>query len=247
MYTIIRTLTASLFLIAGIQATGQESYQTLPSFDKIEIGPNIVAILEQGDQEDIRFELNGIHPDELHIESNGKKLHVYLDKARHYEKQKKTYENGCKFKKGWYDGNVVNVYITYQTLSKVVLKGEEDLDILGTITDDIFKMKIYGDSKVLVENVRIERLKVKMYGESTLEFGDGAIGFQKYTLFGENTINADRVASAKVKAINYGETELNVNTERLKFTLFGEIYITCGPGTDVRKGLVFGESSINQM
>ncbi len=246
MYFNIRNLAVCLFLVVSSTASTQDNYQTLSSFEKIEIGPNIRAILEQGDQEDIRFELNGIHPDELHIDVQGKKLHVYLDKARHVEKQKNVYDTGYKCKTGWYDGDVVNVYITYQTLSKVVLKGEEDLDIHGTITDDIFKMKIYGDSDVEVENLRVERLKVKMYGESTLTFQDGAIGLQKYTLYGENTIHADRVASAKVKAVNYGETELNINAEWLKFTVFGEIVVTCGPGTDVRKGLVFGESSINK-
>jgi putative autotransporter adhesin-like protein len=246
MHSTFRTLTACLFLLASIQAAAQDNYQTLPGFEKIEIGPNIIAILEQGDQEDIRYELNGIHPDELHVESHGNKLNVYLDKARHVEKQKKIYDNGYKQKVGWYDGDKVNVYITYQTLKKIVFKGEEKLDIHGTITDDIFKMKIYGDSDVEIENLRAERLKVKMYGESTLKFKNGAVGLQKYTLYGENTVHADGVASAKVKATNYGETELNVNTERLKFTVFGEIYITCGPGTDIRKGLVFGESSINK-
>jgi len=246
MYSTIRTLTACLLILTGIQASSQNNYQTLSSFEKVEIGPNISAILTQGDQENIRYELNGIHPDELHIDMSGNKLHVYLDKARHVEKQKKVYDNGYKQKKGWYDGDIVNVYITYQTLSKMVLKGAENHDILGTITDDIFKIKIYGESEVEFENLKAERLKVKMYGASTLKFQDGAIGLQKYTLYGENTILADRVASAKVKATNYGESELIVNTERLKFTVFGGIDITCGPGTDVRRGLVFGESSVNQ-
>lgn len=246
MYSNIRNLATCLLIFASFSSSAQDKYQTLSSFEKVEIGPNITAILIQGDQEDIRYEPNGIHPDELHIDVKGKKLHVYLDKARHVEKQKKVYDTGYKCKTGWYDGDVVNVYITYQTLSKVVLKGEEDHNIQGTITDDIFKMKIYGDSDVKIENLRAERLKVKMYGESTLEFQDGAIGLQKYTLYGENTIHADQVASAKVKAINYGESELNINAERLKLTAFGEIYVTCGPGTDVRKGLVFGESSINR-
>ena len=246
MKNTLTTLTSLVLLFTCLSTSAQDNYQTLSSFEKIEIGPNISAILVQGEQEDIRYELNGIHPDELHIDVQGKKLHVYLDKARHVEKQKKVYDTGNKCTTGWYDGNVVDVYITYQMLSKVVLKGEEDLNIHGTITDDIFKMKIYGDSDVEIENLRAERLKVKMYGESTLKFHNGAIGFQKYTLYGENTIHADQVASAKVKATNYGESELNVTTERLKFTVFGEIDITCGPGTDVRKGLVFGEASINK-
>jgi hypothetical protein len=246
MYSKINTLIAALILFAGFQATAQDNYRTLPGFEKITIGSNIVAILEQGNQEDIRFEMNGIHPDDLHISSNGNKLEIYLEHARHFEKNKKIYDNGYQQCTGWYGGDVVNVYITYQTLKKVVLKGEEKLNIQGTITDDLFKMKIYGDAIVEVENLRAERLKVKMYGESTLRFKGGAIGLQKYTLYGENTIYAEDLASARVKATNYGENELILNTEKLKFSSFGEIYVTCGPGTDIRKGIAFGESSINR-
>ena len=233
-------------LAMTMSAIAQETQTTVDFFNKVELGQRISAIIEPGDAPGIRYELHGIHPDELVISNSGNTLEVYLKHARNLEKQKKVYDDGYKHKIGWYEGGYVNVYISYTELKKLIVKGEHDVDILGTITTDIFKVKAYGDMDVEFEDLIAEKLKVKMYGECSLKLKDGAIAVQKYKLFGENHIDARNVAGQMAKATNYGETSLSVNTETVKFTVFGEIDVNCGRGTNVRKGMVLGEYSVSQ-
>ena len=123
-FALLLLFAASIF---SIQA--QEEYVAVDEFNKVELGQHIRAIFLPGETEGIRYELNGIHPDELIIRAKGKNLEIFLDKARNFEKQRKVYDNGYKEKMGWYQGNWVTVYISYMDLKKVVVKGDEDLDI----------------------------------------------------------------------------------------------------------------------
>lgn len=239
-------LLLSILMTTVVTAFTQGEIVQVDKFNKIELGQRIRAILIPGDSESVRYELVGVHPDDLIIRSSGKTLEVYLDKAKNIEKQRKVYDNGYKQKVDWYEGKWVNVYITYNELKKVTTKGEEDLDIKGTINTDVFKLKVYGDLDIEVDDLTAEKLKVKMYGENDLDIKSGAVGLQKYKLFGENQIDTRDVRGEMVKATNYGESVLRVNTESVKFTVFGEIDVECGHGTNVRKGLVFGEYSVSQ-
>ncbi len=235
-----------LFAASIFTLKAQGEYIEVDEFNKIELGQRIRAIIQPGDKEAVRYELYGVHPDDLIIRAKGKKLEIYLENARNIEKQRKVYDNGYKQKRGWYEGDWVNVYITYDELKKVVVKGEEDIDIKGTITTDVFKVKAYGDMEVEIDEILAEKLKAKLYGECDLDIKDGAIGVQKYKLYGDNRIDTRDVAGELAKATNYGESSLRVNTETVKFTVFGEIDVECGVGTNVRKGLVLGEYSVSQ-
>jgi hypothetical protein len=238
----------AVLLLAGLASisNAQDKYLEVESFNKVELGQRIRAIFTPGDTESVRYELNGVHPDDLIIRGSGKKLEIYLEKAKSLEKQRKIYDNGYKQKVGWYEGSWVNVYITYKELKKVISKGEEDLDITGTINTDVFKLKTYGDLEIEIDDLTAEKLKAKLYGENDLDIKSGAIGLQKYKLYGDNRIETRDVRGELVKATNYGESVLRVNTETVKFTVFGEIDVECGHGTNVRKGIVLGDYSVTQ-
>ena len=236
----------AFLMIATIQVDAQDNVVEVDEFNKLELGQRIRAILTPGETESVKYELVGVHPDDLIIRSKGKTLEIYLEKAKNLEKQRKTYDHGYKQKEGWYEGSWVNVYVTYNTLKKLTTKGEEDLDITGTINTDVFKLKAYGDLEIEIDDLTAEKLKVKLYGENDLDIKSGAIGIQKYKLFGENQIDTRDVRGELVKATNYGESVIRVNTETVKFTVFGEIDVECGYGTNVRKGLVLGEYSVSQ-
>ena len=224
---------------------GQQKSMGPVDFTKLEVGPRIELVMVEGDQADIQLEFFGIHPDELHFKQSGKKVRMYLDKAKNWEKQKKIYTDYGHFKEAWYEDGYVVAYITYKELSKLVIKGDQDVDLKGSITDDIFKLKVYGDLDIEIDEIRAERMKVKMYGDCSLSFDSGSVAKQKYVLFGEHDIDASAITGELAKLTNFGDSHLDLNPERVKMTAFGETDLVVGRGTDVRKGLVIGETDIS--
>ncbi len=149
-------------------------------------------------------------------------------------------------KVAWYDNGLVRATVFYKDLSKVILKGEEDIYFADPIVAETFKLKAYGEMDIEFASIHAEKFKAKLYGDNDLDFEKGAIGLQKYKLFGENSIDADQVSGACLRATNYGENSLDSNSEVIHFTVFVEMDVSCSRGTDIRKGVVLGEYSVNR-
>jgi len=227
-------------------ASAQDNFVAVDGFKEVMIGQHIEVIFQESDTQGVSFEYYDIDPDELVIRQKGDRLEIYLAHARNWEKQKKIYRGEVDLNVDWYDGGLVRAIVFYNDLSKVILKGVEDIYFADPIVAETFKLKAYGEMDIEFASIHAEKFKVRMYGENDLDFEKGAIGLQKYKLFGENSIDADQVSGAIVRATNYGENSLDSNSEVIHFTIFGEMDVSCSRGTDIRKGVVLGEYTVNR-
>lgn len=245
----MKAVVSLLILVFGtvFSMQAQNEAIALDPFNSVTIGQKLEVVFEASDHEEITYEMFGIHPDELIIRQSGRDLEVYLEHARTLEKQKRTYDNGYKMKSDWYNNGYVKLHIKYKNLDKVILKGEEDIQFTGDLVADVFKLKAYGDMDITFENLQASKFKAKLYGENDIEFKDGAIGFQKYKLFGDNLIDAGNIVSEQVKSTTFGETAMMVQSETVRITVFGELDIDCKAGTNIRKGVVLGEYSVDSL
>jgi hypothetical protein len=242
---IICTLLIGIFGVST-PAQAQENYVAIENFDEVVIGQHIEVIFIESDTVGVSYEFYDVDPDELIIRQKGDRLEVYLAHARNLEKQRKIHRGEADFTVDWYGDGMVRAKVYYSDLSKVILKGEEDIYFADPIVAETFKLKAYGEMDIAFASIQAEKFKAKFYGDNDLDFERGAIGMQKYKLFGENSIDADQVSGAYVKATNYGENSLDSNSEVIHFTVFGEMAMSCSRGTDLRKGIVLGEYSVNR-
>ena len=215
----------------------------LESFDKIMVSPRINLHLVEGDQENIRFEVENIDPDDIRYEVRHKKLSVFLDGARNTEPQV-SYKG---YKRSIYAGGEVHAYVTYKSLRKLVVKGEENVTCDSPIDTDRFTMRLYGESEVDLISLNAGYFKVAMFGENDLHIGEGDIDTQRYALYGENDIKVKEVSCHDTRTTSFGENELTINSKNLSLTSFGETEIAYAGSMKIGKKIVLGTSDIRSI
>jgi len=239
----MKALFTVLALISGLTTTAQEE-KDLSRFHTIVSGPHIELHLTEGVSEHIKLDTRGVSIDKVICEVKGNTLHVYLKNARNIEKTNRYRNNGSRWTEGIYKDSKVIAHITYRQLKKLVTKGEESVDIKGTVGGNSFKYKSFGDQKVTFANVETDALRVKMYGSSDIQVKKGYANLQRYKLYGEHNIDTKNMKSEKVRAANFGEMDLEVDTDLVCLTSFGEAEIASHSPAKIRKGIVLGRTRI---
>lgn len=235
-----------LMACAGIWAQGKTI--DVEQFNKIVVSPHIQAIFVQGDNEQIQIESNTISNDKVNVEVSGKTLRIYLDGAKEVTKNEKVNKDGYKRSKSIYNGTVLIVTITYKNLKELSLRGEENFICESPLTGNQFRLKIYGESQVYLNEVNLDELHATIYGESYLEIKKGNINSQKLTAYGETKINTLGVSNKFTKIIAYGEGSYRVNvSDRLKVTAYGEATVAYKGNPEIDKGIVIGEATIQKI
>ncbi len=235
-----------LLMIVSFNLYGQKT--TIAHFEKIIISPYIQATFVEGDKEEINIENCTVDKNKLHIEVNNKTLWVYLEGAKQIPKNETTYENGYKEKHSIYHGTVVTATITYKMLTDLSIRGEETQVCKSPISADKFYLKIYGESKVTMNEVNFGELHTKLYGESTLEIKSGTIKEQRYASYGESKINTIAVNGRTGYITAYGEADFIMNaSDKIKMTAFGEAKLHYKGDPEIVKGLHFGEIQIEKI
>jgi len=218
------------------------------SFNKVIISPHIETTFIQGTEESVTIIDSKEPEDKINIEVNGKTLRVYLDGAKEITKRKKVVENGYKQKLPIYKGRVLTIVVTYKAIDELSLRGEQITLCKSPINVDAFKLKIYGESQVIFNNISIKSLDVDIYGESMLYIKKGQTDYQKITAYGEGEINFVEVNNKISKLKAFGEAEFKVNaSERIKFTAYGEAQLYYKGNAEVNKGLNIGASRIERI
>ncbi len=235
-----------LMACAGIWAQGKTI--DVKQFNKIVVSPHIQAIFVRGDNEQIQIESNTISNDKVNVEVSGKTLRIYLDGAKEVTKNEKVNKDGYKRSKSIYNGTVLIVTITYKNLKELSLRGEENFICESPLTGNQFKLKIYGESQVYLNEVNLDELHATIYGESYLEIKKGNINSQKLTAYGETKINTLGASNKFTKIIAYGEGSYRVNvSDRLKVTAYGEATVAYKGNPEIDKGIVIGEATIRRI
>ncbi len=242
------TLVLAAFLMGISLAMAQSATIAVKSFNKIIISPHIEATLVEGEEEIVVIENSDVPREKINVEVVNNTLKIYLDDAKTYTKSKKARNSESSYRQDMYSGTMVTAKITYKTLEKLSVRGEETISCISPIEQQKFELTVYGESKVYFTEMNLHSLAVSIYGESYLEIDGGSVSEQKYKAYGESEVNTLKMENSLTKITAYGESEFRVTvSDKLKVTSYGEADIEFHGDADVDKGIVLGEASIRKI
>ena len=231
-----------------IETTFGQNVQTVAHFDTVIVSPHIQVNLIEGNKETLTVESISVAEEKLQVEVNGTTLRIYLEDAKEFTKSNTVIENGRKVKRPIYKGTIVVAIITYKTLHELSVRGEEMLVCKSQLNGDSFNLKIYGESQVFINEVKLNELNTTIYGESILKIESGSIKEQKFTAYGEAKINALQIDNQNTKLTAYGETEFKINaSKRINITSYGEARLQYKGTAKIKKGLNIGGVKISKI
>lgn len=228
-----------------VQSTFAQKTTTVNHFDKVIVSPHIEVTFVEGNEESVAIEKSSVSDDKINIEVNNNTLRIYLEGAKEVTKNKKVYDNGYEEKRSIYNGTIVAATVTYKRLEELSVRGEETHVCKSPLKGDRFRLKMYGESKVYLDEVHLGQLQTTIYGESMLEIRSGTINDQRFTVYGDSKINGLAVKNKTTKITAYGEADFRLNvSDEIKITAFGEAKLQYKGDAVVNKGLHFGEMQI---
>jgi hypothetical protein len=240
----------ALLLFIGFTITHSVAQKNYPvnEFDKVIVSPHIQVTFVAGDEESVRIESNSVSSDKLNIEVNNKTLRIYLDSAKEYTRNRKTSHGYEQYKTPVYQGTVVTAVVTYKTLNELSLRGEENHVCKSPLNGGVFKMWIYGESEVTLNEVNLDELVTVFYGESDLFIKAGSIRHQKYTSYGESKVNSYNITGRTSKVTSYGEADFKLNvSDEIKLVAFGETKLHYKGNPVISKKINMGELEIDKV
>ncbi len=218
------------------------------AFEKVIISPHIEATFIEGSEESVTITESTESENKVNIEVNGNTLRIYLDDAKETTKNKTIISNGIKKQVPIYKGKVLTVIVTYKKLKALSIRGEQSTLCKSDISTDIFKLKIYGESKVTFNQVQFQDFQVSIYGESTLAIQSGTITNQKITAYGEAIIDLIQVHNKISKLKAFGEATFKIqSSDHIKMTALGEAVLLYKGNPAIKKGLNIGDVKITQV
>ena len=237
-----------LAIFSVVKSQAQSKTVAVAHFDKVIVSPHIQVVFKQGDEETVTIENIRVAREKLNIEVQGKTLQLYLDGAKMVTRSERVEGDKWKGRKSIYQGTIATVYVTYKALKELSLRGEETFVCESPLETDSFRLKIYGESQVYLNEVKLRTLQATIYGESYLEIKAGTIEHQKFTAYGESKINALEVANKTTKITAYGEGSFRLHvSETLKVTAYGEAIVAYEGNPEVHRGIVIGEATIRKI
>lgn len=232
-----------------IAATGMaQTKKTVKAFNKVVISPHIEVTLVVGTEESVVIEKNEVANDKVNIEVKGKVLRVYLDDAKEVTKNETIFKNGVKQKVPIYKGTILKITITYKSLEELSVRGEQSTLCKSRLSQEEFKLKIYGESLVTFNDVALDFMETAIYGESTFNIENGIVENQKITAYGEGIINLLKVENKTTRLRAYGEAEFKINaSEKIKITAYGDASLEYRGKASIQRGIAIGDVEISQI
>lgn len=239
------TILVAAFVLISTSVLAQDNTFTVSDFDSVIISPHISVTFKQGSEASVVVESITEPMEKFNVEVKNKTLSIFLDDARITTKNKKEKTEHYTRNKPIYKGTVAVLIVTYKDIKELDLRGEEKFLFESNIDTERLRLKIFGESEVIMNSVNLKTLQASLYGESHLEIMEGAVETQKITAYGETTVNTQNVESKETKLTAYGSGTFQLNVaDRLKVTSYGEATIVYKGNPDVDKGIVIGETTI---
>lgn len=240
-----KTITLALVLASTV-LFAQRIEKKVGHFDKIIASPKINLVLTEGDVESVKINYANVDPSKINIKVKHHKLRIYLEGSKFTEKQKRVQRDGWVDKESVYKQASITAYVTYKKLDKLVVRGEQEVDLLGAITNQKFKLSAYGECEITFASLQVDWFKAALYGQNSLKVKAGNVSAQKYKLFGENKIDTQSIQSEEISSTTYGESllKLRVN-ENLRLVTVGESNVIVKGSPEVNK-ITIGEVSVKK-
>ncbi len=244
---------AAIALIAS-GAYAQVDEMDVDAFRKVVASPKINLVLKEGERESVRLEYSYVDRENIKVEVTGKRLHIYLDKAKIAERPMRVHGEPAdlsgrrdRWSPSIYRRATVTAYVTYRRLEGVEIRGNGNIFCDNDIKSKNFKIKAYGENEIRIPSLTAGKLKTKFYGVNSLRIAGGEVGHQKHVLYGESRIDT-RGLACKTAATNvYGEGRIMLNaTEELHLNSFGEPNVIVSGSPVISKGIVVGNARIRK-
>jgi hypothetical protein len=230
----------------SITVSAQTIEKKVGHFNKVIASPKINLVLVAGMNESVKINYANVDPSKINVTVSNKTLRIYLDGSRFTEKRKRVNYDGEVRKVNAYHDASVTAYVSYSTLRKLVVRGEQEVDVQGPITNKKFKVSAYGECDITFASVDVGWFKAALYGQNTLKVKAGIAEVQKYKLFGENKIDASAIQSEEIASTTYGESRLKFQArENLRLVTVGESDVVVKGSPELSK-LTLGEISIKR-
>jgi hypothetical protein len=238
----------TILIIFGFKTISAQTTTTVNHFNKVIVSPHVQVTFIEGDKESVTIEKSTVSNEKINIEVNGKTLRIYLDGAKEVTKNEAVYEEGHKVKRPIYNGTVVSAIVTYKTLDDLSVRGEETQVCKSLLKGNKFRLKIYGESQVFLNEVSLGELRTTIYGESLLEIKSGSITDQKYIVYGESKINSLGIKNNTTKITAYGEADFRVSvSDEIKITAYGDASLEYRGNPEITRGLNIGKVQIDKI
>ncbi len=233
-------------LLASPALFAQSIEKNVEHFNKIIVSPKINLVLIEGNVESVKINYANVDPSKINVKVMHHKLRIYLEGSKFTEKQKRVQKDGWVDKESVYKHANITAYVTYKKLDKLVVRGEQEVDLQGAITNKKFKLSVYGECEITFASLQVDWFKAALYGQNSLKVKAGNVEAQKYKLFGENKIDTQGIQSEEISSTTYGESilKLRVN-ENLKLVTFGESNVIVKGSPEVDK-FTFGDVSVKK-
>jgi hypothetical protein len=242
----MKTLITSLLIAASLPGSAQTFEKNVGHFKKVIASPRINLVMVAGENESVKINYANVDASKINIVVKNHALHIYLDGSKYTEKRERVKKDGWVNKESVYRNASITAYVTYRKLDKLVVRGEQEVDVQGAIETKKFKLSAYGECDITLASLQTGKFKASMYGQHALKIKAGEVETQKYKLFGENKIDAQAIQSDEIASATYGESKLKFNVnENLRLVTFGESDVKIKGGADVSK-FTFGEVSVNR-
>lgn len=232
------TLILALTLALKISVFAQDQLEPdISRFTQVVVSEGIDLVLEQGNSPDLRLSYVGVDPNDIIVRNRGNKLKIYLEGC----------QNGCKegVAKSYRNAKVI-AYVTFTTLTKLIVKGDNEVISQSPIKAEKFVLRSFGDNNITPRAVNAYRWKTAFYGDSDLSVEDGAVTILKVKTYGDNVVNLRPVTSSISKVHSLGDNNVRLQADnRLNLTVLGDATIEYDGNPSVGKRLVLGDLSLN--
>ncbi len=237
---------AGITLTSGIQA--QLKTIDVKSFDKVIISPHVEVSFIESDKEEVTIDETDVPLEKVKVEVKGKTLRIYLEDAKFLTKRKKYKTEYGKSKRPIYHRTEAVVTVNYRTLKRLSVRGEQTITMESPLEQQKFRLVLYGESKVVLQEAKLNKLRTSIYGASELDIKSGSIENQKYTSYGESRVNTLGVENDVTRITAYGESAFKLNvTDKIKLTAFGEALVRYDGNPNINRGIIIGKASIRPL
>jgi hypothetical protein len=243
----MKTFALSLLLmVSALSDFAQTLEKNVKHFKKVVVSPKINLVMVEGENEFVKINYANIDASKINIVVKNDALHIYLDGSKYTEKRKRVKKDGWVDKESVYRNANITAYVTYRKLDKLVVRGEQEVDVLSAIDSKKFKLSAYGECDITLASLQTYKFKACLYGQHNVKVKAGQAEFQKFKLFGENKIDTQALQSEEIASTTYGESRLKFNAnESLRLVTFGESDVKVSGRPDINK-LTFGEVAVNR-